>query len=238
MCSGLEGLSCITAATEEEEATLIALALRETLENPDQNAMLVTPSASLARRVRLQLSRWGLRPDSSVGEPLSQTGHGVFFALILSLIRDPGDVVVLTALLKHPLTGLGFETSRRLRLAGILEEQLFRGPRREKSWRAWCERCEDLKHIEDCEKENVKQLLHTLEHVFSLFTDHHQERDLKDFTEALICVGEELVKRGGEDENSRLWRGDAERQPPFFSQGFWTQPRFCPLCLLKLLSIS
>ena len=45
----LDGLSVIEADNDEEEALSIALIMRETLEDPDKTAALVTPDPSLAR---------------------------------------------------------------------------------------------------------------------------------------------------------------------------------------------
>jgi len=51
-------LSLIETQTDAEEALVLALILRQTLETPDKTAALVTPDQNLARRVRAQLSRW------------------------------------------------------------------------------------------------------------------------------------------------------------------------------------
>ena len=77
---GLEGLSLIEAKTEEEEASAIAIIMRETLETPDKTCALITPDPSLARRVRAKLSRWHINIDSSAGEPLEETLHGFFLS--------------------------------------------------------------------------------------------------------------------------------------------------------------
>jgi ATP-dependent helicase/nuclease subunit B len=54
------GLSLIEAATVQDEAAVIALILRESLETPGQTAALVTPSESLLARVRHALAKWEL----------------------------------------------------------------------------------------------------------------------------------------------------------------------------------
>ena len=100
---GLSGLSLIEARTSEEEATVIALVMRETLEHKDKTCALVTPDPALARRVRSKLSRWNVEVDSSAGEPLEETGHGAFLSLSLEAARDPFDPVALSALVKHNL---------------------------------------------------------------------------------------------------------------------------------------
>src|SRR5262249_47214159 len=68
---GLEGLSLVSARSEEEAATVAALLLRETLETPELTAALVAPDPALARRVAAKLARWGVVADSSAGEALA-----------------------------------------------------------------------------------------------------------------------------------------------------------------------
>lgn len=100
---GLSGLSLIEARTSEEEATVIALIMRKTLEHGDRTCALVTPDPALARRVRSKLSRWNVEVDSSAGEPLEETGHGAFLSLSLEAAQDPFDPITLSALVKHSL---------------------------------------------------------------------------------------------------------------------------------------
>jgi len=104
---GLTGLSLIEARTSEEEAAVIALIMRETLEHKDKTCALVTPDPSLARRVRAKLSRFNVEVDSSAGEPLEETRHGAFLSLSLEAARDPFDPIALSALVKHSLFNMG-----------------------------------------------------------------------------------------------------------------------------------
>jgi len=109
---GLAGLSLVEARTGDEEATVIALIMRETLEHnnsddKDKTCALVTPDPALARRVRAKLSRWNIEVDSSAGEPLEETGHGAFLALSLQVAQDPFDPIALSALVKHSLFKMG-----------------------------------------------------------------------------------------------------------------------------------
>ena len=122
--TGLSGLSLVSAASEEEAATAAALLLRETLETPDRTAALVTPDQALARRVTAKLARWGVAPDSSVGEPLAATPCGVLAGLLARLAADPLDPVALLGVLKHPFARLGPAAA-----AARLETKGLRGPR-------------------------------------------------------------------------------------------------------------
>ena len=121
IAEGLSGLTLVSARTEEEAATAAALLLREVLETPDRTAALVTPDQVLARRVTAKLARWGVVPDSSLGESLAGGPCGVLAALLARSASDPLDPVILLGLLKHPYSTLG--DSR------VLERAALRGPR-------------------------------------------------------------------------------------------------------------
>jgi ATP-dependent helicase/nuclease subunit B len=130
---GLQGLSLVEAATEEEEANVIALALRQTLQDPGRTAALVTPDSAIARRVAAKLARWGVLIDVSAGRPLGETTVGAFVRLVAAWAIDPADPVLLTSVLGHPLTCLG-KTRSQVRLsAAILEISLLRGARKDKT---------------------------------------------------------------------------------------------------------
>ncbi len=135
MAEGLKGLSLVTARTEEEAACVAALLLREALEVPARTAALITADQALARRVSARLTRWGITADSSAGQPLASMPAAVLAGLAARLARDPGDPVTLLAILKHPLTRLGWAAPARRRAARALERHGLRGPRPE-GWAA------------------------------------------------------------------------------------------------------
>ena len=123
---GLDGLSLIETKTEEEEAGVIAVIMRETLHMPGKTCALVTPDPSLARRVRARLTRWNVEVDSSAGEPLEETLHGSFLTLTLEAAQDPLNPLVLAGLFKHKLYAR-FPDARGI--WNSIEKAAFRGPR-------------------------------------------------------------------------------------------------------------
>jgi ATP-dependent helicase/nuclease subunit B len=126
---GLAGLSVVTARTEDEAASAVALLLRETLEHEGRTAALITPDAVLARRVSARLARWGVLADSSAGAPLAGFAVGVLAALVAGLSADPCDPVGLLAVLKHPLVRLGWAPDMLEPARRTLERHGLRGPR-------------------------------------------------------------------------------------------------------------
>lgn len=122
----LRGLTLLEAADPAEEAAVVALALRETLQTPGKTAALVTRDRALARRVAGQCRRWGIEIDDSAGRPLPHTPAGSFLCLLAEAAAADFAPVELLALLKHPLAGADpaafRRQARRLDLA-------LRGPR-------------------------------------------------------------------------------------------------------------
>jgi ATP-dependent helicase/nuclease subunit B len=126
---GLGGLSLVATAHPGEEATAVALVLREVLETPGRTAALVTPDRNLARRVAAEMGRWNIAIDDSAGRPLANTPAGAFLALVAEAAIERFAPVPLLALLKHPLAAGGEPTSEFRRKVRELDRFCLRGPR-------------------------------------------------------------------------------------------------------------
>lgn len=91
-------------ATPQEEALIIALALRQALEAPDNKAStaaVVTPDRKLARRVAMACRRWGIEIDDTAGTPLSQTPIGIYLRMGINTAIDGLRPVSLLSFAKH-----------------------------------------------------------------------------------------------------------------------------------------
>ncbi|MBL8537354.1 MAG: PD-(D/E)XK nuclease family protein [Hyphomonadaceae bacterium] len=128
--NGMNGIRLVEAETEDEEATAIALMLREALEQTTSTAAVVTPDAALAKRIESKLARWGVTPAVSHGQRLGETEAGRLIVLLCELAIDHTEPVALAALLKHSRVKVSGD---RHALAG-LEHEALRGPRRFSSW--------------------------------------------------------------------------------------------------------
>lgn len=126
---GLDGLSLVEAAHPGEEATAIALMLREALQTPGKSAALVTPDRNLARRVAAELGRWKIAIDDSAGRPLAHTPPGSFLCLLADAAEAAFAPVPLLALLKHPLAASGQSPSEFRARVRALDRFCLRGPR-------------------------------------------------------------------------------------------------------------
>ena len=126
IAAALEGVSLIEAADEREEALCLAIALRQVLETPPATAALVTPDRDLARRVGVEVGRFGIEIDDSAGEPLSASPYGRLAQLTLLAASSELAAKDVVALLVHPLTRLGLARAEIERLAPLFDIGLLR----------------------------------------------------------------------------------------------------------------
>ena len=88
----------------EEEATVIALILRHTLETQHHTALLVAPDSHLVRHVCQKLKRWDVDVKDLQNPSLKETSIGNLFRLAVNCVVEDCSVVMFFALAKHPLT--------------------------------------------------------------------------------------------------------------------------------------
>jgi ATP-dependent helicase/nuclease subunit B len=124
---GFTELRLVEAGNEREEALAVAIALRETLEQPGAQAALITPDRGLAERVAVELQRWGVAVDDSAGLPLARWPVGALLRLILEAALAQATPASLVPLLAHPLCRLGLSADEIGRGASVLEIGSWRG---------------------------------------------------------------------------------------------------------------
>ena len=126
--SEIEGLSLAEHSDPAVEALAITLRLRAALLVEGRSAALITPDRTLARRVVVELKRFGIHIDDSAGVPLDQTAPGGFLLLAAQLIADEVRPVALLSVLKHPLMRAGLEADVVRQRARALDRLCLRGP--------------------------------------------------------------------------------------------------------------
>ena len=194
-----------------EEATAIALMMRETLETPNQTASLVTPDRNLARRVKAELKRWEIEVNDSAGTPLYQTPPGGFLCLIADVICEELAPVHLLALLKHPLTAMNYSPASLRHLSRKLEVTSLRGPRPNPG-------IEGLREVllkSDPELQDlIDRLSDTLAPLLSLRVN--EALNFSALIKTLIRCAEAVAFSDTLSGQERLWRGDAGEQAAIF----------------------
>ena len=125
----LDGLSFVDCETRSDEASVIALAMREVLERPGRTAALVTPDRQLAEAVIAALQRWRIEVDDSAGRPLSQCPSGGYLESLVAMLAADFAPVPTLAFLKHPLASGGISPLAFRERVRQLEMAAFRGYR-------------------------------------------------------------------------------------------------------------
>ena len=124
--AALEDICVLEAPDEGAEAVALALFMREALETPGRTAALVTPDRTIARRVAVELRRFGLEIDDSGGNSLASTGAGALARQAAAIGAEGLNAVNIAALLAHPLTRLGRTRGEIQALAPLVEIGVLR----------------------------------------------------------------------------------------------------------------
>ena len=125
----MDGVLRVDCSGAREEATTIALMMREALEHPEKTCALVTPDRGLARRVATELRRWEVEIDDSAGIPLHDTAPAIYLRLVVRAVQEEFAPVPLLELLKHPLSAAGLSPENFRVLTRLLEKEVLRGAR-------------------------------------------------------------------------------------------------------------
>jgi ATP-dependent helicase/nuclease subunit B len=202
--------------TIRAEAETIALMMREVIETPEKTAALVTPDRGLARRVAMNLRRWGIEINDSGGRPLAQTAPMAFLAQVMQMVAEDFAPIELLACLKHPLASLGRSSVRLRSDIRALEMAILRGPRPAQG-------IEGLRKAIDAAEDSGRQsarwgdlrkLIDRLEKatapLAALLIEH--EAPFAELLRAHVACAEAIAASDDEDEGLGLWdkeEGDA-----------------------------
>jgi ATP-dependent helicase/nuclease subunit B len=200
----LEHVTRADCATPQQEAVVIALALREALEKPGQTASLVTPDRELARRVAAELKRWGVAVDDSAGLPLADTPPATLLRLIAAAIDGGFAPVDMLALLKHPLCTLGLDRAVLLDAARRLDRKCLRGLKPDRGIDAIKQRVVKAEFGNDADRQCVADLMQRLDERTSALAELMAAgAPPAELIDATVAAAEEIASA------EALWRGDA-----------------------------
>jgi ATP-dependent helicase/nuclease subunit B len=122
----LEGVSILKARDRKEEASAIAVAIREMLEEPGRRLAVVTADPCLLRRIRAELARWSIPSHATVGESLAAHPAVIPFMLLLAGANGKFSARALAPLLHHPATTFGLDREAYARAAQHLDLAVLR----------------------------------------------------------------------------------------------------------------
>jgi len=238
----LTGMELATCSTPQQEASIIALKMRETLETEGRSAALVTPDRSLARRVAARLKHWGIHVTDSIDRSLSDTKTGIWMRLTAAMAADELSPITLLSALKHPYATLGKTREETQELVNRLEDYLLHGPRPEPGInglkkrlaqafnpRAEKQDSKDRPTSPRAEKrqkelEELQEWLDEITTVSHPFLDAMQSGKKQSFAELLdkhIAFAEMMAGEPESDGRAKLWTGRSGKK----SMNFFTDLR-------------
>jgi len=202
--AALDHVTRADCATPHQEAVVIALAMRESLEHPGRTAALVTPDRDLARRVTAELRRWRIEVDDSAGQPLLDTPPASFLRALLAAVDGGFAPVALLALLKHPFASLGLSRPALLDAARRLDRKSLRGLKPASGLAALRAHVEAAKFGHDADRRQVLDLVDRLEAATSgLAAEMAAEATPQSLLDATVATAERIASP------DRLWSGEA-----------------------------
>ncbi|MCB1681835.1 MAG: double-strand break repair protein AddB [Alphaproteobacteria bacterium] len=201
-----KGLQLYVCDMPQEEALVIALLMREALEEDGKTACLITPDRGLARRVSAHCQRWGIDVDDSAGQALPHTSVGTFLSAVLAAATRKLDPAAFLALLKHPLCGLGLMRDDLQGHVRFLERRFLRND--EERPRRIRDLAEQLSAGQYASLLTVvDRLQNILEPLAAL--DDRNPHSFRAFFDAHIRAAEDLATHPDVSGAARLWTGEA-----------------------------
>ena len=176
---GVPPLCYAVADDSEQEAQVIALMMREAIEDPEKTCALVSGDRTLALRVSAALKRWNLDVDDSAGSPLTTSTIGQWVSLLIQLVhhQSPENIA---SFYKHPwMTHPLFE---------MVDAVLLRGPLMGSTvWENL-----DARGLGDEEKSQCVHFLKEMEDLLSPFKSG-QEKPLPEYIRLLYQVVQKFL---------------------------------------------
>ncbi len=188
----VKGIQLITCNSQRDEATAIAIKIREIISLPEKTTALVTYDRNLARRVAAELERFEIKVDDSAGLPLHLSPVGVFFRLTAESAEDLHSEIKSISLLKHPFT-LCHSTPAEFRKQIYAYELLLRQ--------------KDNSASEPESNNFIKEFYATLNELSAALSC--PEIEFCDILRIHLRTAEELAASAEENGKNILWRGDA-----------------------------
>lgn len=196
----LAHLHKIDCKTAQDEAVVIALAMRGVLETPEKTAVLITPDRNLSQRVLACLERWEIACDDSGGTPLSDTQIGRFLLLTAEAAREQDNPVALLACLRHGLARAGLATEEMNVWRNLLDREL-----REYTLGNIVPHLEKLDGYDDLPLRGWRHVRNCLDNLCRLGSGSHT---LSVWFEAHLAAAEQLATTDEEEGAAVLWCGE------------------------------
>ena len=217
--NSLKDVQLIECETLGQEAQIIALLIRETLEQDQKTIALITPNRHLARRVSTYCQKWGIKVDDSAGMPLHQTPIGIYLKSIMNAFTHNMAPTSLLSLLKNELcSGAGFTNFRKT--VRSLDRNIMRGVT-----------VRDIA-LDDEKYRDEASLLKNIDEIFAPLQKLFQDGEKAFFGDILkqhLHIAETLATHD-DGQSNNLWQDDSGEQAAIFLSDLQTQIQDIPPC--------
>jgi len=203
----IKGIKLISARNQRIESEIIALMLRQVMENKSKTAAVITNDRTLAKRISSALGRWKVTIDDSAGRPLSAFPPVVFMKLVLEMIETDFAPVTMLAALKHPMASSAMQPAVYRKLVRTFEKNVLHGVYINRGIAGF------IKNVENSDKNDKEYLVIWLQGLKEItknlsFLYSRQQVSLRDILQAHIKCCEKLARTNESKEGIRLWSGD------------------------------
>ena len=210
----LQNLQYFSCTTQQEEAALIALIMRESLEHKTHITALITPDRTLARRVSALCRRWNIDVDDSAGENLTQTRLGRFIALSLHAMQNGFDVIACLSLLKISLCRFGQDEHHYNKMLTTLEVRFLRQGNFFSSFDALQEKITEKKEYQALGA--FMEAFHTALKPMLYYAHGTSSHKFSDILKTHLRIIETLATTHDQTGSDILWRGDVGESAALF----------------------
>lgn len=205
----LHGIHLVQAAQPQQEARIVALKIRETVEDPTKSVLVVTADRTLAQRIEAELGRWDIRVNDAAGLPFLQTRVGLWLDAVAALFIPDSQAVALLSMLHHPFAGLGYAPNDYHFHVKWFERYILRGPR-------WQGGLKDLitvtqQRISDIplvHHEPLMALATTIAHAIQA-AQPQQQHTLSEWLDMHLQLAESLAATDSKTGAEIVWHGDS-----------------------------
>ena len=219
--NALDDLSLISCQHLREEADVIALLMRQTLETPDKTACLITPDRELAARVAASCQRWNITIDDSAGQNLRHLPIGIFILAVLEAISEDFSPIALLSLLKQGFCQMGKNVQAHVCQTTALDFVL-RGNKPSAGFTGLKKHIEKQESLDENLKAEVLGLLSELEDIFTpLLALQAEPKTFRQILQTHLHICESLCASEDREGAQNLWHGEIGRHASrFFSELF------------------
>jgi ATP-dependent helicase/nuclease subunit B len=240
--NNLSSITRYDCATPQDEAQIISLIMRETLEDKSKTAALITPDRNLARRVAVACKKWGIDVDDSGGISLNDSEIGQYLRLSAQAMIDGIKPLSFLSLLKHNYTAGAKFTDFRSTVRA-LDKQLLRGITPSSGFDSLQQLFQDKTNDPTCFQKPVLEILNLINHLHPIMQDgvdlfSANSNNFKTLLKTHLEVAEKLASSVDKNGEEILWCGEeGEAAANFFSELYAHADNIPPLNGQDYLSI-